>query len=551
MSKKHTAVLYVHGIGSPARNSSLSHFLDYFDLYGQSQSKIGIGKPRDFSYKTEVTDDAQVIHYVDFKRIVEVNGKPKVAKAIRVYEAYWVPEAESRYSVLYVCLWLLRRALNPFRLVFSSWRNFPSFRLACLHELAASRRTNWIEKLERAYRDFENWENRRKYPKGSFTEFDRFLRDRPPTVGTTADDLSVLAREWSRNTRQKAVRRAAKVAIGLFGSIAVAVVECFLCYRTWEYISEGMPNTVAYLYVMVTIGSLLGLVVVGKSARNYSYDVLTWTIDSERDQRFQTRERVVAYTRKLIRYVAGNEACEEFFIVSHSLGSSIAAEALLEEGRIANAGSEKSERLRVLEKLHTIFTIGSPIDLIFNFFQIDTTYSHRYNRLREDQRPSLSLPPFRIDGKAGRARLVNIWSRFDPISAPVTSLRKSISERRDAIANLEAIPSGVPRPIDAHTSYYADRTAMSVIYSAVMDGSNKVNTDDQSSNGALGIYGPWVNLLTGAIAVMLVAVFAVMPGSKISIGFVLLLLIWVFIARRWRKRVLKRAQLVRGPFLQR
>lgn len=550
MSKKHTAILYVHGIGSPARNSSLSHFLDYFDLYGQSQSKAGIGKPRDFSYKTEVTDDDQVIHYVDFKRIVEVNGRPKVAKTIRVYEAYWVPEAESRYSVLYVCLWLLRRALNPFRLAFSSWRNFPSFRLACLHELAASRRTNWVEKLERAYRDFENWENRRKYPKGSFTEFERFLRDRSPTVGTTADDLSFLAREWRSNTRKKVLNRAAKVALALLTSVAVTLIECFLCYRTWQFISEGMPNPIAYLYALVTFGSLLALVVIGKSARNYSYDVLTWTIDSERDQRFQTRERVVAYTRKLIRYVAGSEACDQFFIVSHSLGSSIAAEALLEEGRFANAGSGQSDRLRVLEKLHTIFTIGSPIDLIFNFFQIDTTYSHRYNRLREEQRPSLSLPPFRIDGKAGRARLVNIWSRFDPISSPVTSLRKSISERRDAITNLESIPPGVPKPIDAHTTYYADRKAMAVIYAAVMDGSKMVNTNDQSSNAALGIYGPWVNLVTGALAVGLVAVFALLPGSKIWMGLGTLLLMWVFVERTWRKRVLTRAQKVRGPFLQ-
>lgn len=290
---------------------------------------------------------------------------------------------------------------------------------------------------------------------------------------------------------------------------------------------------------------------IGKAARNYSYDVLTWTIDSERDQRFQTRERVVAYTRKLIRYVAGSEACDDFFIVSHSLGSSIAAEALLEEGRIASVGSQKSGCLRVLEKLHTIFTIGSPIDLIFNFFQIDTTYSHRYNRLREEQRPSLSLPPFRIDGKAGRARLVNIWSRFDPISSPVMSLRKSISERRDAITNLESIPPGISNPINAHTSYYADQKVMSVIYSAVMDGSNKLDTDDQSSNGALGTYGPWVNLVTGAIAVVLVAVFAILPCSKVGLGLGLLLLIWVFIERRWRKGVLKRAQQAYGPFLQR
>lgn len=552
MSTKHTAILYVHGIGNPARNSSLSNFLDYFDLYGQSQSKKGIGKPRDFSYKTAVNDDDQVIHYVDFKRIVEVDGRPRVAKTIRVYEAYWVPEAESRYSVLYVCFWLLMRAINPFRLAFSSWRNFPSFRLACLHELAAYRSKNRIEKLERAYRDFENWESRHKFPNGSFREFKTFLRERPPTVGTTADDLLLLASEWRRNTRRKVRNRSAKVALALLGSTAVTAIQCYLCYGTWKFIAAGMPNIIAYLYVVVTLASLLCLIALGKSAKSYAYDVLTWTIDSERDQRFQTRERVVAYTRKLIRYVAASEDCGQFFIVSHSLGTSIAMEALLQEGRRAKAGSDKTERLRVLEKLHTIFTIGSPIDLIFNFFQIDTTSSHRYNRLREEQRLSLAMPPFRIEGRAGRARLVNFWSRFDPISSPVTSLRKSISERRDAIANIEAIPPGVPNPIEAHTSYYADPKVMQVIYAAVMESSDREETtEDQGSNSPLGMYGPWVNLVTAAITVALLTVFAVLPNSMAWIVILLSLLIWIFIGRRWRKEVLLRAEQKRGALLNR
>ncbi len=552
MSQKHTAILYVHGIGSPARNSPLSNFLDYFDLYGQSQSKIGIGKPRDFTYGTAITDDDQVVHYVDFKRIVEVNGRPYVAKTIRVYEAYWVPEAESRYSVLYVCFWLLMRALNPFRLAFSSWRNFPSFRLACLHGLAAYRSKNSVEKLERAYRDFENWENRKKYRRGSFGEFKTFLQGLPATKGTTADGLVLLATEWRCNTRVKVFVRAGKVALAISGSIAVAAIEGNLCYGTWKFIAQGMPGTIAYLYVGVTLASLLSLVALGKSIKSYAYDVLTWTIDSERDQRFQTRERVVSYTRKLIKHVAASDECENFFIVSHSLGTSIATEALLQEGRRAKAGSDKTERLRVLEKLHTIFTVGSPIDLIFNFFQIDTTVSHRYNRLREEQRLSIALPPFRMDGRAGRARLVNFWSRFDPISSPVTSLRKSISERRDAIVNIEAIPPGAPNPIEAHTSYYADPKVMQVIYAAVMDGADSVQTvDDTSCDVALGRYGPWVNLMTGAITIILLAVFAAVPGSKAWIVVLLLLLFWLVALRRWKKTVLLKAKLVRGAYLKR
>lgn len=79
------------------------------------------------------------------------------------------------------------------------------------------------------------------------------------------------------------------------GSIAAAAIEGNLCYGTWKFIAQW-PGTIAYLYVGVTLASLLSLVALGKSIKSYAYDVLTWTIDSERDQRSQTRERVVSYT---------------------------------------------------------------------------------------------------------------------------------------------------------------------------------------------------------------------------------------------------------------
>ncbi|WP_455270901.1 hypothetical protein [Rhizobium herbae] len=555
MPSKYTAVLYVHGIGNPARNASLSTFLDYFDLYGQTQSKEGIGKPRNFSYKTAVTYGDEVVHYVEFKRIVTKSGQVKVAKTIRVYEAYWVPEAESRYSLAYVFLWLLMRALSPFRLALSSWRSFPAFRLSCLHSLAATRSVNRIEKLERAFRDFENWENRRQFPRGSFREFKTFLRTLLETRGTTSDDLISLADDWRCRTRRTITKKSIKVVAALSCVVLAAAIQIYLCFGTWRYATNGFHGVIAEAYATITAISLVISFCVIKAAKEYAYDVLTWTISSEKDQRFQTRERVVGYTRRLINHVASGHDCEDYFIVSHSLGTSIATEALLQEGQRANAEEDKDEakrRLGILGKLVAVFTIGSPIDLIFNFFQTDTTSSHRYNRLREEQRLSIAMPPFRIAGRAGHAKLVNVWSRFDPISSPLTSLRKSISERRDAIVNVEAIPSGISSPLEAHVSYYADPNVMGLIYNTIMSGTNDaVVAEPTEIQPALGIYGPWVNLISVALALVSLAVFASGLSVIASVAIFAALAMWLLGIWGWRRNTLLHIQAVRGMFLKR
>ena len=153
--------------------------------------------------------------------------------------------------------------------------------------------------------------------------------------------------------------------------------------------------------------------------------------------------------------------------MSHSLGSCIATEALLKEG-VREKAIRRSGGQTFLGKICSVFTVGSPLDLIFFFFQADQTFSHRYNRITEERRLSITLPPFGQDGGAGRTKIYNVWSRFDPISSSMQALRKRMSERRDAIINLEVLPALSPWPIRAHTSYFADVNLMSAIYASVM-----------------------------------------------------------------------------------
>ncbi len=224
------------------------------------------------------------------------------------------------------------------------------------------------------------------------------------------------------------------------------------------------------LYTRVFASSLLiflSLFIIYRAVRTYIFDVISWTLESERNYQFASRERVIRYSQRLIRKVAAHPGCDSITIVSHSLGSCIATEALLREGAREKALGRQKEKT-FLHKVKSVFTIGSPIDLIFFFFQADQTFSHRYSRIAEERRLSISLPPFWFAGTAGTAAIYNVWSRFDPISSAMHGLRKRMSERRNAITNIEVLPKSAPSPIAAHTSYFADPNVMSPIYSSVM-----------------------------------------------------------------------------------
>ncbi len=173
MPQSHSALIYFHGVGDPQRHVSLGNFLDHFDLYGQRQNKQNAGQPRNFKYEAELfPNDEDVTNFVEFKRVINRDGQDRVTRTVRVYEAYWVPEARSSFTIAATMAWLAGRAASPLRFLMSPWRAFPALRLLSLFKAAEHySKPGHLEKLERFYRDFENWENRGRYPKGSYEEF--------------------------------------------------------------------------------------------------------------------------------------------------------------------------------------------------------------------------------------------------------------------------------------------------------------------------------------------------------------------------------------------
>lgn len=471
MGGAHSAVIYYHGIGDPRRHVSLGNFLDHFDLYGQRQDKAAAGKPRSFKYQAELFgDDDEVTNFIEFKHIVESGGQPRVKKTVRVYEAYWVPESRSNFSVAKTIVWFFSRFFSPFKVVFSPWRSYPAIRILCLFKMGENyEKKGHLQKLERAYRDFENWENRGKYPRGSFSDFEAYISE----MFEENESLRLLAaaalwRKSCQNLVIKYIRKMMSIIIGalalVYSSLLISQGVLLVVYPNVLMNKESSIILIFGICVVIFGLSISAIFVLFK---NYLFDIISWTLESERSSQFANRERIIRYSQDLIRKVAAHPGCEGVTIISLSLGSCIATESLLKEGA-REKFLLRSGKVTNLHKVKSIFTIGSPLDMIFFFFQADQTFSHRYNRISEEKRPSISLPPFLRGGFVGDAKIYNFWSRFDPISSTMHALRKRISERQDAIINVENLPGPRLSPFEAHTNYFADPNLMASIYASVI-----------------------------------------------------------------------------------
>lgn len=473
MSAKYTGVIFFHGVGDPQRHVSLGSFLDRFDLFGQQHINSGIGSAQRFRYRGTVDEHGHFIPYVELKNVRKSpNGRTYPFKLVRLYEAYWVPESSVKYSTPYLVGWLLVRVMNPIKLLLSTWRSFPAVRLWSLVYLSQREGSEaTFKRLEKFYRDFDGWDSRRECPKGSYTQFRKLVEEKANPA--EKEKLLNLLDKW----RGTFVRYNGKLLTKcIYYSFLFITLMAILLASTWVayglIYSQGISGTLSPP-ALIAIASVSLLALGWIKLKRYALDVLTWTLESEKDERIKARDRVVTFGRRMIRTVIDDPNCEDCVLVGHSLGSCIAIEALLREGQVVKAMAADAALTSVsdnLLKVRDVFTVASPIDRIFYFFQSDRAFSHRYNRVFEEQRLTVNLPPFWNVGEAGTARITNLWSRYDPISSELNSVRKNVAERADAVANFECLPPGAPLPIGTHISYFEDQAVMGRIYVSVMGG---------------------------------------------------------------------------------
>ena len=539
---KHSAVIYVHGVGNPERHVSLSQFIDHIDHFGEYQARDDLGKARTFETKLERLEN-EIIHYVDFHRVVYTGKRPKAKQRIRVYEAYWAPESQVRFGLMDIIQWIIARLMTPLKILFSSWRSYSSFRVNELHTFSLSTsHPGRIEKLEGFYRDFQHKGSRKNYPKGRFKDFLSFLAE----VSHPRDkaNLHDTATDWRKFVRRKNAATFVTLLAILMIYIWIVVLTLLcakLLINDLQEPSSDIPSLCKH-----AIGTLVGAVVFVQSLvaiRRYLFDVMAWTLSSERDRRFRARRNIVQFTQGLIRHVVSNDECTDCIIVGHSLGTSIAIESLLKEGESAKLDKDQPY-IEQLSKVRTFYAVGSPIDLIFNMFQSNRIFSHRFNRIREDTRLSVGLPPFHLGARPGNTEFVNFWSPFDPISSVISSIRKRFSERNDAIINVKSLPPGFPFPVQAHTSYFGDPMVIGSIYNDVMGGSRSLVPRVAEPPRW---FGPPLNL-TFFVILLAFLTMGLLSARLIwsALGVVLLSVLWAVL----RSRVARAYQASVGSYLK-
>jgi hypothetical protein len=110
---------------------------------------------------------------------------------------------------------------------------------------------------------------------------------------------------------------------------------------------------------------------------------------------------VLTQTIATFSHVLNDPTCERVTIVAHSLGTSIAHDALLaltRRNRAHQAGDPIAGPVP-LKKIEHFVTMGSPIDKIEYFFESYSSSSHRYKRVIEALRGDIGTPPFSRNGK--------------------------------------------------------------------------------------------------------------------------------------------------------
>ena len=156
-------------------------------------------------------------------------------------------------------------------------------------------------------------------------------------------------------------------------------------------------------------------------------------------------------------HVLQDPDCERVVVISHSLGTAVAHDTLLEMARYNRARTNTNyiQGPIPLYKIRHFITLGSPIDKIQYLFESYKTRYHRYRRVVEDLRGDIGEVPF-SKNRAPYIHWINYWDEGDIISgalhSPISS--KNFLQRVD---NVHISNLFFPNPGKSHGAYFHHR----------------------------------------------------------------------------------------------
>jgi hypothetical protein len=423
-SDSYSAVVFVHGMGPQARHENVGQLLEALEA-SCADPETGVLRQVRPRLEPSRIEDEQDVPFVQLDRFV-LPSKPgerrwSFRSRTRAYEVYWSPITARGAWAPQVAGWAVSQLLRPLAIAAGGWRQYTRLRMARLHRLndtlASSSETPELNgyvlaSLLAQIQRFRGHEGRRHQERTGRTDSHGFADFVAAKLGAAwARPAAATISHWSKSHLPiERLTRSTGIGLSLLGAAVVAFVMAAI-------FTETKPSPTS-LMILATLTILAGLVI-GRFLTFTFSDVFIWNNNRDHDQDFERRGAVLRQTRNLFEHILRDPNCRRLVIVSHSLGSAIALETLAHMGQrnIARHGLEAPVHL---SKISHLFTLGSPIDKIFYFFQTREARTYRAGRLSDDLRGDLSQEPFFRDGRA-RIDWLNLWDAADPVSDPLYS----------------------------------------------------------------------------------------------------------------------------------
>lgn len=476
------AVVHFHGMGDQRRYAEVSQLIDALDLWAQPgrNSTHPSGRLHGITGRFDEGRgvDRPYVGHAELKhRAATTAGEPEpqgdAAHAklrYRFYEAYWAPSTAKEIPARQVLSWLVSNSFRPSQVLRSSWRDHGRLRRSMLDgtkgvDLATR------HALTAHHLAYENPTARRAHPKGSFAGFVSFL-------GGQGAEPSVIAaaKAWRRHVRRVAVVYQATMITFLVMLALVAAGTTALVFWGLEFVAGistladllGDRVEASWGNAWTITGTVLLGTIAGGFLRRSLGDVLYWATLRETDERNAVRQGILQVATDTLRQVLEDDLCQRVVVTAHSLGTTIAYEALLELGRMNTASNRENPVAGTIpiDKLDQFITFGSPIDKIHFFFESERTTSHTLSTISEKLHLDIGSVPF-AHNRRPHMHWINIWDPADVVSGPLESPRSTDPSVIRAVDNVQVAMLGFPEAGSAHLAYLGDVRVVEIIYDAI------------------------------------------------------------------------------------
>lgn len=479
MTKSYTAILSIHGIGRHRRHANSGALLSSLEAVCVSsdaelddtiiQVQSGIEPPRDRELREDVP-------FLKLKRARRQGGKLKIGAAFRIYEVNWSPDTRARVPFWAMLIWTIRLLKSALRREPSNWLLWPRLRLARLRLAADGGRVPGLKHamvvLASAYRNYRGTiGSRYRAADSAQSDFDNFVKfaQSHAKQAATSRNIKDASQIWHGTDLpcETGVRRAGRLAI--FSLLAILLLSAAIAATFFgnANISTFWSNLLFFVLAFPVIIVLIGGV---RFLTSTFSDVRYWATLDENHQFHDTRSAILERAVATLRHLVSDPACGRVVIVSHSLGTAIAYDALCAIGLYNRARKDTKEEWIAVRKVDCLITMGSPIDKLALLFETTSSDTFREELIHEELRGDLTSMPFWV-GDRQRIKWINFWDPVDSV-ADALEIPRGAKPRgghfeSTLIENVEVANTAFHDPVGSHTGYFNNPVVATRLYNEI------------------------------------------------------------------------------------